>query len=726
MTKISLAAEGAPPLGVAVAVCLLLWLWPQAGNALLWLAAAGAVLGAVRPARRLPLWRAALGILAGAGLALAAHFLADHFQLRAVWLYSSAALPPYLKAANVWGGDEGTMLLLATFCLAIAVRGAGLAGWSGRGGGLIAAWYTATAAWLGVFSATPAEWLASGASQGMNAHLQTFWMVLHAPLILAAYAWALAPAGAALAALERGDAVYGPIAQGYGRLAWLVLTAGIGFGMVWALEDFTFGQLWHWDPVQTAVFAVWALTTAVLHGARRWPGANQRLLPALSLLAAMLVCLALSVTRSETLSSSHRYIGTTSWLSHLLLAGALLGLTLWYLARSFRVGRGPATASGQRAATDWALDLAIWLFTGAALLAVGVLGKAYLYEWLRVAKSDDMMPFLETLMTWATTDELAELQRTFARWDVDGYALAAWLAPILALVGLIGGYVFLRRAVNKPLALGGSLLAAGLALLMVWRGGWLDRRYSGEGILSQSIVEVLPWFDAALTSGIFLLGASLLWCLMSLRRAWNRPQRLRVLRAVSSLTLIHGGAVVALVAGLTATVLNTYQSTTIPPDEALDQWHSIAGEMNIRIRPHSGSKDFSGYRAIADVELQTEEMDVAGQALFEDKRQLPPGYQGPVRQLCEILDYRYARHVRDPGYMLNPFIIRGWEQDTQVWLPATSRLLPGNEKEKARTVIVIRRYPFVSFVWAGLLAMALGGVLLPGLGRQNVSSLSQS
>ncbi len=87
--------------------------------------------------------------------------MADHFQLRYAWLYSSAGLPAYLKFSNLWGGDEGTVLLLATFCMAIALKSAVLPGWAGRGMALIAAWYVATAAWLGPFSATPGDWLAA-------------------------------------------------------------------------------------------------------------------------------------------------------------------------------------------------------------------------------------------------------------------------------------------------------------------------------------------------------------------------------------------------------------------------------------------------------------------------------------------------------------------------------------------------------------------------------------
>ncbi|CAD5110268.1 cytochrome c biogenesis protein CcsA [Zestomonas carbonaria] len=693
--------------------CGLLWFLPQAGNALLWLFCVLILLGALRPAARLSLWRLALGGLYGACLALVLHLVADHFQLRYVWLYSSSALPLYLKVSNLWGGDEGTVLLLATFCLATAMGGASLPGWAGRGGALVAAWYVATAAWLGPFAATPADWLQAQDSQGMNAHLQTFWMALHAPLILAAYAWTLAPAGAAIGALGKASPNYGAIALVQSRRSWLVLTAGIGAGMAWALEDFTFGQLWHWDPVQTSAFAVWALLGAVLHGARRWRE-GQRLLPALSLMAAALVCVAMSVTRSEVLASSHRYIGTTSWMSHLALAAVLLGLGLWQAGKAL----GRRTGNILRGGTERTLDLAVYLFAGAALLAMGALLRAHLHEWLNVEKTPELKPFFELAMAWSGPGELGGLYEAFAQWDVDGYVLGKWLLPILAAFGLVGGYTFLRRLLRQRVVVAVTLAVSILAGLVAWRGGWLTRQYSGDGVLSQNIVAVLPWLDAALLGAAFLLVACLAWGAVSV---W-RTRRLGTLRHTGSLALIHGGAVVALVGGLAATALNAYLPITLPPSTDDEAWHSVSEQLQLRIRPLDSEADFSGYRAIAQVELRVDGELLAGQALFQDDRRLPPAYQGPMRQLCEILDYRYARHVGDPGYMLHPFIVRGWSQDLQVWVPASPRLMVAAEEggEAAgdeQSLVVIRRYPFVSLLWIGLLAMLAGSLALPGRGR---------
>lgn len=699
-------------LAIAVPICLA----PGLGNLLLWAVAVLLLAGVRVPAWRASAWASAASALGGACLALLWLLATDRFDIRYVWLYSSEALPSYLKLANLWGGDEGTVLLLATLFMPAALRYAGRPGPEGYGNALIAAWYVAAAAWLGPFTAAPEDWLAVQASQGMNAHLQTFWMALHAPLILAAYAWAMAPAGAAIQTLNGERSSYASQAAIYGRRAWLVLTAGIGFGMIWALEDFTFGQLWHWDPVQTSAFIIWALLGAVLHGVRRWreEGTFARLLPVLSLLVAASTCMAMAVTRSDVLASSHRYIGTTSWLSHLGLALMFLVSAIVLPLRAWR--RRTASA---RAGMDWTVRLSVLGFAAMALLAAVVLLQAHVRQWSGLDKPAEQKPFFETLSMWANSAELAQLRQVFAQWDVDGYSLVHWLLPFVLVLGLVGGFTFLRRAVHQPLAIVATASVASACLFLAWHGGWLSDRYAGRGVLSQHVVSVLPWLDAALAAALFLLVACCLWCLTSV---W-RSRRIGALRLTGSLALIHGGAVLALVGGFAATALNSYLPILLQEGDDLSQWRTMAEDMQVRVLPASSVEDYSGYRAVASVEVRHGETEIQGQALFQDMRELPPGYQGPVRQLCEILDYRYARHQGDPGYILNPFIIRGWLEDTQVWVPASPRLmnLAAGNQANHETLVVVRRYPLVSVLWSGFVAMLLGALLLPGWSREKTA-----
>ena len=296
----------------------------------------------------------------------------------------------------------------------------------------------------------------------------------------------------------------------------------------------------------------------------------------------------------------------------------------------------------------------------------------------------------------------------------------------------MGGFSFLRRCGRPRLGLLATLLMAACMGLIAWHGGWLSAGYSGEGMLSQSVVVLLPLLDAALLGGFFLMGACLFWCAVSL---W-RSRRLGNLRYSGGLALIHGGAVLALVSGLAATALNTYRQVSIPAGSSFEQWHAVADGMQVRVLPDQVEENFSGYHALARVELRDGDRLLAGHALFQDSRGLPPAYQGPVRQLCEIIDYHYARFASDRGYVLHPFIIRGWSRDLQVWVPASPSLLRQGP-DQIESLVVIRRYPFVSFVWVGLLTMLGGALLLPsGAGvlrrrdhtpsQASVAGLSQS
>jgi len=169
-----------------------------------------------------------------------------------------------------------------------------------------------------------------------------------------------------------------------------------------------------------------------------------------------------------------------------------------------------------------------------------------------------------------------------------------------------------------------------------------------------------------------------------------------------------------LVGGLAATALNSYLPLQLQVGEDRGEWRDMSEGMQLRVLPADSHLDFSGYRAVAQVEVRQDRQTVKGQALFQDARQAPPGYQGPVRQICEILDYRYARYAGDPGYMLNPFIMRDWAGDTQIWVPASSALMAGStEPVDDDALVIVRRYPLVSLVWAGFIAMLLGALWLP-------------
>lgn len=409
-------------------------------RALLGLALAAAIGGAASVQYRRRLARGALVLLGAATLALVLHLAGDDFGYRYAWLYSAAELPLYLKVANLWGGEEGTLLLMATLLALAAWRLVDGDGWSGPGALLLSGAFALGALIWDPFAATPAAQIGA-APRGMNAHLLSPWMALHPPLLFAAYVLVLAPFGGALQALARGDGAWVRRDGTWLRVAWLILASGLFAGMWWAYEDFSFGQFWHWDPVQTSVFVVFALITAQLHELSRYHprGRFALLLPGLAAVNGIAVLLSMAITRSPTLASSHRYVGDGSLPLLLTMAGALTVLALWALVEGIRRSRARSPRPAEPTAL---LMVAIGGLLAAAAVGVFHISEAYLGAWLGWPRPESLKPFFETLARWTGPAEIAALREAFEQWDIDRYGMNAALVPVLLALTLAGGHYF--------------------------------------------------------------------------------------------------------------------------------------------------------------------------------------------------------------------------------------------------------------------------------------------
>lgn len=675
------------------------------------------VLAVAKPDRRLVLLDVGAALLWGSLFAFAFFFLTDQFTLRSVWLYSSPELPAQLKLANVWSGDEGITLMLATFCATLAARSARLhPARAVAATALIAAWYGATALWLNPFAATPADWLAQAPAQGMHAHLMKIWMLFHAPLLLAAYAWILALVGPALAALAGETERWPARAHAHARRAWTLLTAGIGFGMIWAFEDAMYGQIWHWDPVQTAIFAVWCFLGAHLHGIPAWRRgtASWRWMPLAAVLAAVLTAAAMAVTRNPLLASSHRYVDAATWISHLALAALLLASAAHHgwASRSQRQNLSAARTSGS---ARWGLRLTQVGFFIAGIVAIAQLLYAFGAASMEAARPDKYKPFLGLLANMTQGAELASLRAAFEQWDVDGYVLAQHLLWPLAALGLIGGWYFFRRVSRR--AAWGSLALALLACAGAYlqRGG-LSGEYAGAGILSQSIVALLPMLDVVLVAGAYLALACATWAArVAVRNGW------RAAAATVPIAALHIGVILMLWGGLLSTALNSYSQHEIELGAAGSAWELDRQGYRFRLRAieledsrDGGPASAASIRALTTIEVATRTGEILdGQTLYRDARPALERYRGPLRQVCELLDYRYARHVSTKGYLLQPLIDHRWSASAQFWVaPAAIIEAVEGAREHAKAIVVIKVFPFSSLLWTGLVLTVISALWL--------------
>ncbi len=712
-----------------------LWgLGPVAERSALGLAAAAALAGAITR-RRGELWAALAGaLLLATTLALGLHLLSDDFAYHYVRLYSAASLAWHYKLANLWGGDEGTLLLLALLSAGAAThlgRQDGWGGWAGRGALAAAALFALGALLWNPFAQVPAPELAALAAlegRGMNAHLLSIWMLFHPPFVLTSYMLLLAPAGAALEALGSGGGAWDGISGRYVRAGWLVLSAGLGLGMWWAYEDYTFGQFWHWDPVQTSIFVVWALATAHLHCLRRYRigGAFARVHPLLGLLTGIAVLCSLAVARSPALASSHRYVGETSLPVFVIGAALLSSLTLWALVRSWRREVAPGHHASEYGVLIW---IAVAAFSAAALIAAGHLVEAYVGAYLKLPRPDTLMPFFETLARWSPPAELAELRAAFAQWDVDSFGANRWLAPLAIVVFLFAGQAFLpsrRHGLRWSITALVALAAAATALVLEP----VERLFTGTGITSRSTVAIFPWLDALAVTAIYLALSALAWMIAAVARRHGRPA---VYRFYTPLGLVHLGAVMALAAGSAALVFDSYAQRMIdyPDDFGVPLRFPGGYAVTVELEGESWVPDGAraergrGFSAVASVGWSLEREGRVlesrwGHAVYRDDRAPLTAESNPVRLMCEMLDYRYARFAGDARHMIHPFIHRGLWRDVQIWFPAVGYDAeargagPGDLaalRRPSTAPVVLKVYPMVSWLWLGLGLVMVGAAV---------------
>lgn len=712
------------PYGILFAVAAILAaVVPTLGTLALVAAAVLTVAAALRRVERVQMLAWASALVWACLAALIWHFAADHFYVRQVWLYSGSGLPLHLKLVGVLGTDEGATLLLAALLTTLAARAARVepvpqptTPGAAAVGAAIAAWYVLLALWLMPFAATPASWLAQAPYQGMNAHLQKFWMVVHPPLVMLAYAGCLVLAAPALAALMGAESSWPTWSRVWARRTWVLLSAGIGFGMVWAFEDAMYGQVWHWDPVQTAIFCLWCFLSAHLHGVVGWKFGRRSdwLMPWAGLLAALMVPLVMAITRNPLLASSHRYVDAGSWKAHLALASVLLlagGIASFVGYRRRRATRRPRQT--RRRASDWGLWLTQLAFLLAGLAAAAQLAWAFGAEAYGVPRPDRYKPFFAMVAKLTSGSQLDSLRRAFDQWDVDGYIVAQLLLLPLAVLGLVGGWYFLRR-ISRRAGRVSLVMVAVVVVLNAVAGGALTHGYGGDGILSQNIVKVLPLFDATLVAGGYLALACLAWAVGASRKAGWRGAA-----TAMPLGFIHAGVVIMFFGGMVAIGLNGYSQHELILDGAQTPWVQSPRGYAFRLADmqlsssagDGGWQDVQGIRAVTTVQVVGPDGRVRdGQTLYRDSRAPSERFNGPVRQMCEFLDYRYARHVMTPGYLLDPLIDQGWARSVQFWIsPADILGVTGASTASGKVVAVVKVFPLMSLLWLGLAVTLCGG-----------------
>jgi len=198
-------------------------------------------------------------------------FISNDFSFIGVYSYSSSGLELFSKIYASWGGARGSMMFLA-FILSIFYLIVRIKASKKRDN----YWVFATKilniillVFLIVslvknpfeqFAITPIE------GKGLNPQLQTFWMIIHPPIIFGAYAFVLLAFALTLSAMKN-DQKFSELKLLKGSIyaAWVLLSIGIALGGVWAYEVLGWGGYWAWDPVETASLLPWLFLTALFY-----------------------------------------------------------------------------------------------------------------------------------------------------------------------------------------------------------------------------------------------------------------------------------------------------------------------------------------------------------------------------------------------------------------------------------------------------------------------------
>ena len=238
------------------------------------------------------------------------------------WLY---------RLSGLWAGREGSLLfwawLISVFNAVVAVRHMGRMEELDNAALLVA--QLVLAAFVGVllFSEDNIPFVTiddayidedgaltgSATLWGMSSLLEHWAMAIHPPTLFIGYAGLTIPFAYAIATLMVGDAskLWVQRASGYAVFSWLFLTIGIGLGAIWAYVVLGWGGYWGWDPVENASLLPWLTSVVLLHSLTvyRQRGIFKRWSVFAACLSFSFVIFGTFITRSGLIESVHAFSG---------------------------------------------------------------------------------------------------------------------------------------------------------------------------------------------------------------------------------------------------------------------------------------------------------------------------------------------------------------------------------------------------------------------------------
>ncbi|MCX7606309.1 MAG: cytochrome c biogenesis protein CcsA [Bacteroidia bacterium] len=372
---------------------------------------------------------------------------------------------------------------------------------------------------------------------GLNPLLQSYWMVIHPPVLFGGYAATALPFWEGLLVVKDGKLTL-ERSRRLLRFLWIavgLLGLGIALGAYWAYETLNFGGYWNWDPVENASLAPWLVLVAAAHLIWVWrkERKSEGIALAFATLPFPLVLYSSYLTRSGVLADSSVHSFTDLGLGNWLLWGVGLCMGGGILLIGRRLPRPPFPLSD---AFSWSA-----LRTGSLLLT-----------WVAfILLLFTSLPALNKLFgsSWALG---ANSLQIYYEW------MGLFSVPLLGLMGygLLKSY---RAKGWEAVAWSGGGLLAGCVGFLWWKG-W-DFVYHP---LYRTLLE--GTWPTKLRGAFFLLLDDLLW-----GAAWialggaiavflQRPKRI-----VASATLAHGGFALLIMGALLSSGYEKVLSANLNP-----------------------------------------------------------------------------------------------------------------------------------------------------------------
>jgi cytochrome c-type biogenesis protein CcmF len=213
-------------------------------------------------------------VMAVASSVIVYAFVTGDYSIKYVQRYSDSTLPFFYRITSYWGGLDGSIMFWV-FLLSIVGSTAVYVNRE-RHRELIPYVVAVISVvqmfflFLMIVHNNPFETFLTQSptdGAGLNPLLQNFYMVIHPPTMYSGFVGLTVPYAFGMAALITGylDDSWLRAVRRWTMISWLLLSIGLGLGMIWAYEELGWGGYWMWDPVENAGLLPWFTATAFLH-----------------------------------------------------------------------------------------------------------------------------------------------------------------------------------------------------------------------------------------------------------------------------------------------------------------------------------------------------------------------------------------------------------------------------------------------------------------------------